>query len=92
MTQKEIAEKCGVPQCDVSIAIKYVKHIEPIGKREVVSQSGRNISVNEYEADSVASALVTLYLSRSNKHLEKAREWSDKAEKIIQIRRINSIK
>jgi hypothetical protein len=87
MTQKEISEKYGVPQCDVSSAIKYVEPVEPIGKRDVVTSLGRTISVNEYEDDKVASALVTLYIQRSNKHLEKAKEWTDKADTIIQMRR-----
>ena len=87
MTQKEIAEKYGVPQCDVCNAIKYVEHVKPIGKRDVVTSLGRTISVNEYEDDKVSSALVTLYIQRSNKHLEKAKEWTNKADNIIQMRR-----
>lgn len=86
MTQKEIAEKYEVPQCDVSVAIRYVEHIEPIGKRDVVTSSGKTISVNEYDDDKVAGALVNLYLDRSNKHLEKAREWSKKANFIFLMR------
>lgn len=87
MTQKEIAEKYGVPQCDVSSAIKYVEPVEPIGKRDVVTAFGRTISVNEYDCDDVASSLITLYLQRSNKHLEKAKEWTDKAQAIFQMRK-----
>ena len=87
MTQKEIAEKYGVPQCDVCNAIKYVEHVKPIGKRDVVTSSGRTISVNEYDADKVASALVNLYILRSNNHIIKAKVWSNKADCIIQMRR-----
>ena len=85
MTQKEIAEKYGVPQCDVSVAIRYIEHVEPIGKREVTTSSGKNITVNEYEADKVANALVKLYIQRSDNHLAKAKEWTDKADKVFAL-------
>lgn len=88
MTQREIAEKFGVPQCDVSVAIKYSEEtIDPIGKKEVVTSKRGKIKVNEYDVDDVASALVKLYIGRSDKHLASAREWSDKANAIIQMRK-----
>lgn len=87
MTQKEIAEKYGVPQCDVSVAIRYVEHVKPIGKRDVVTSSGKTISVNEYDADKVASALVKLYIQKSDNHLAKAREWTNKADTVLEMRR-----
>lgn len=86
MTQKEIAEKYGVPQCDVSVAIKYIEPIKAIGKREIVTVSGKHISVNEYEAEKVASALVKLYINRSDNHLAKAKEWTNKADAILAMR------
>lgn len=86
MTQKEIAEKYGVPQCDVSTAIKYIDPIKPIGERDVVTSSGRNITVNEYDADKVASALVKLYIQRSDKYISKAKEWTNKADAIFMMR------
>lgn len=87
MTQKEIAEKYGVPQCDVSVAIRYIKQINPIGKRDVVTSSGKTITVNEYDSDEVASVLVRLYVDRSDKHLAKAQEWTNKADAILKMRR-----
>lgn len=86
MTQKEIAEKYGVPQCDVSVAIRFIDSVKPIGKREVVTSSGKSIIVNEYEDDRVASALVKLYISRSDNHLAKAKEWTNKADAIFMMR------
>lgn len=87
MTQKEISEKYGVPQCDVSVAIRYVEPVKAVGKRNVVTLTGKTISVNEYEPDKVASSLVKLYLSRSDNHLAKAKEWSKKANDIFNIRK-----
>lgn len=87
MTQKEIAEKYGVPQCDVSVAIRYIGQINPIGKRDVVTSSGKTITVNEYDSDKVASVLVRLYVDRSDKHLTKAHEWTNKADAILKMRR-----
>lgn len=86
MTQKEIAEKYGVPQCDVSVAIRYIEHVNAVGKRDVVTSTGKNITVNEYEENKVSSALVKLYIQRSDNHLAKAREWTNKADAILAMR------
>ena len=74
MTQHEISEFYGVPQCDVSVAVnRYgVKPIEKIGR------------ITQWDKADVGIALYELYCEREKHLLGKAFAWKKKAKIIFE--------
>ena len=74
MTQHEIAEKYGVPQCDVSTAIRF-EGLMP-------EKFDRPADWNETD---VALALSHLYQERRDRMMKKADLWDAKADNVLRI-------
>ena len=74
MTQHEISEFYGVPQCDVSVAVNRYG-VKPIEK------NGR---ITQWDKVAVGNALYELYCEREKHLLGKAFAWNRKAQSILE--------
>ena len=74
MTQKQIAEHFGVPQCDVCLAIQSAG-VKP-------ERHGR---IREWDLYETGAALVQLYANREAWLLKKAEKWGNKAVAVSEI-------
>lgn len=76
MTCKEIAEKYGAKQCDISTAICN-KHVLPKGYKD----GGRRV-VKTFDEKEVLSAIADMYDSRAENYKRRMLRWQNEAERM----------